>query len=103
MRILIRYSDTTVQPAMLLATIGSRVRAAAPGGDDALEFTRTSGRWMAADGRSAEIEFDVAADSAEWNAAYHAAVAPEPTAGFELAAHTWQIPDLAETGLAYLN
>jgi hypothetical protein len=101
MRILIRYSDTTVQAAMLLATIGPRVRAAAPGCDDALEFTRTGERWSTEDGRAAEIEFDVAADAAEWIAAYNAAAPMDSAGGFEMA--YWPVPEPAETGSAYLN
>ncbi|MGA3097656.1 MAG: hypothetical protein ABSF25_14470 [Bryobacteraceae bacterium] len=101
MRILIRYSDTTVQAAMLLATIGPRVRAAAPGCDDALEFTRTSERWWAEDGRTAEIEFDVAADAAEWIAACNAAAPADSTADFAMP--YWPVPEPAETGSAYLN
>jgi hypothetical protein len=101
MRILIRYSDATVQAAMLLAAIGPRVRAAGPGCDDALEFTRTSERWLAEDGRAVEIEFDVAADRSEWVAAYHAAAATEATADLEMG--YWPAPEPAETGSAYLN
>jgi hypothetical protein len=101
MRILIRYSDATVQAAMLLATIGPRVRAAVPGCDDALEFTRTGELWSAEDGRAAEIEFDVAGDAAEWIAAYNAAAPMDSAGGFEMA--YWPVPEPAETGSAYPN
>ena len=101
MRILIRYSDMTVQGAMLLAAIGPRVRAAVPGCDDALEFTRTGEQWLAEDGRAVEIEFDVAANRSEWIAAYHAAAVTEAAADFEIG--YWPAPEMAETGSAYLN
>jgi hypothetical protein len=101
MRILIRYSDATVQAAMLLAAIGPRVRAAVPGCDDALEFRRTNERWVAEDGRAVEIEFDVAADRSEWIAAYYAAVATDSAADFEMG--YWPAPEPSETGSAYLN
>jgi hypothetical protein len=121
MRILIRYSDRTVQAAILLATIGSRVRAAVPGAEDAVEFTWTNQRWLAENGRAVEIEFD----AAEWSAACEAAVSadsgagwepaggdfPElwgspfrlPTAGLDAAAYCRPAFDPAETPSAYLN
>ena len=120
MRILIRYSDSTVQAAILLATIGSRVRAAVPGCDDAVEFTWTSQRWLAENGQAVEIEFD----SPEWSAACEAAASadsgpglepassgfpelwgsrlPLPTTGLD-AAHCRPAFDPAETPSAYLN
>jgi hypothetical protein len=101
MRMVIRYSDSTVQAAILLATIGSRARAAVPGSGDAVEFTWTGERWLAEDGRAVEIEFDVAADRSEWVAAYHAAAATEATADLEMG--YWPAPEPAETGSAYLN
>ena len=76
---LIRYSDSTVQAAILLAAIGSRVRAAVPGSDDAVEFTWTSERWLAENGQAVEIEFD----AAEWRAACEAAAPTDSDAGFE--------------------
>jgi hypothetical protein len=104
MRILIRYSDSTVQAAILLAMIGSRVRAAVPGCDDAVEFTRTSERWSAEDGRAVEIEFDATANAAEWSAVCNAAASTDSAAGFEpTAAHYWQTPEPPETVSAYLN
>ena len=103
MRILIRYSDSTVQAAILLATIGSRIRAAVPGRGDAVEFTRTSERWLAEDGRAVEIEFGAAVDAAEWSAACNAAASTDSTAGFEPTAHYWRTPESAEIVSAYLN
>jgi hypothetical protein len=103
MRMVIRYSDSTVQAAILLATIGDRVRAAVPGSDDAVEFTRASERWLAEDGRAVEIEFDAAAEAAGWSAACAAAASTEPGAGFEMAAHFRQAPDPTETVPVYWN
>ena len=118
MRILIRYSDSTVQAAILLSTIGSRVRAAVPGCDDAVEFTWTSQRWLAENGQAVEIEFE----SPEWSAACEAAASadsdaglepeacgfPElwgslPTPGLDAAAYCRPASDPAETPSAFLN
>jgi hypothetical protein len=103
MRILIRYSDNTAQAAMLLATIGSRVRAAVPGCDDAVEFTRTGERWLGEDGRPVDIEFDAAEDSAEWSVAADAATPQGADAEFELAEQCWGIPAPVETVPAQWN
>jgi hypothetical protein len=118
MRMVIRYSDSTEQAAILLATIGSRVRAAVPGFDDAVEFTWTGERWLAEDGRAVEIELGAAADTAGWSAAVDAAALTEsdagspewwgrrfrlPTGAFDPAAQSRQAPDATETLPAYLN
>ena len=99
----IRYSDSTVQGAILLASIGSRVRAAVPGFDDAVEFTWTGERWLAEDGRAVRIEFDAAAEAAGWSAACDAAASTESLAEFETAAPFAQWPDSAEILPAYWN
>jgi hypothetical protein len=103
MRMVIRYSDSTVQAAILLATIGSRARAAVPGSGDAVEFTWTGERWLAEDGRAVRIEFDAAAEAAGWSAACDAAASTEFPAGFETAAPFAQLPDSAEILPAYWN
>ena len=103
MRMVIRYSDSTVQAAILLATFGDRVRAAVPGSDDAVEFTRASGRWLAEDGRAVEIEFDAAAEAAGWSAACAAAASTESDDALDPAAHCRQAPEPAETVPVYWN
>ena len=101
MRILIRYSNATVQAAMLLATIGRRVRAAVPGREDAVEFTWSSQRWLAEDGQAVDIEFDVAGNAAEWRVAYDATAPKDAPADLE--SQCWPTPEPAESGPAYLN
>jgi hypothetical protein len=103
MRILIRYSDNTVQAAMLLATIGSRVRAAVPGCDDAVEFIWTRQRWQAEDGGAVEIEFDAAANSAEWSEACEAAASMHRADGAEPPTQYWPAREPAGTFPAHSN
>ncbi len=74
---LVRHSDGSLEAAILLATIGSRLRAAVPGRDDVVEFNRADGRWVGAGGETVEITFDPEAEAFD-RAAELACVRPEP-------------------------
>lgn len=64
MRLRVHYGDGTCDEAILLIQIGSRVRVAVPGGDDALEFTKHGEVWLAESGERVEIEFNAQAADA---------------------------------------
>jgi len=60
MRLIIHYPDGSSQPAIIMATIGARMRASVPGCDDAVESRLADGRWLAANGDVVKMQFDVA-------------------------------------------
>ncbi len=59
MRLIIRHSDGSLEPAILLARMGTRIRASLPSCEDAVEFRPARGRWLAENGDVVQIEFDV--------------------------------------------
>jgi hypothetical protein len=61
MQLRVHYSDGTCDEAILLIQIGSRIRVAVPGGDDALEFTKRGEIWLAESGERVKIEFNAKA------------------------------------------
>ena len=56
MRLLIRYMNGYRQDAILLVTMENRIRIAAPGSDDAMEFRFVGGHWISEDLEPVEIE-----------------------------------------------
>jgi hypothetical protein len=58
MRLLIRYVDGSIRIAMFLAVIGSRIRVALPGSDDAVEYPWAGGAWCDESCAPVEIEFE---------------------------------------------
>jgi hypothetical protein len=57
MRLIIRYFDGTLQPAIVMAMSGARMRAFVPGCDDSVEFRLADGRWLAENGEVVEMQF----------------------------------------------
>ncbi len=66
MRLAVRFADASVQLAIMLATIGNRVRAAVPGRDDAVEFRLKDGQWFDEAGNLVTIEFDLPDKAFAW-------------------------------------
>ncbi len=58
MRLIIRYPHGP-KPAIVLATIGPRIRLSIPGCDDAVEIRLADNRWLAEDGTPIEVDFNV--------------------------------------------
>ncbi len=59
MRLALRFADGSLRPAIMLITIGARMRASLPGCDDAMEFRFEDGQWFGETGNLVDIEFDV--------------------------------------------
>ena len=74
MRLIVRHPDGSIQAAIMVATIGARMRAFVPGCDDAVEFRLADGRWLAENGQAVEIRFDAADDEFDSLAQYAADV-----------------------------
>jgi hypothetical protein len=66
MRLLIRYFDGSTHAAVLMGAIGTRLRVAVPGHDDAIEFRRAGDHWLAENGDPVEIEFHAAPEKFYW-------------------------------------
>ncbi len=60
MRLIIQCPDGSLRPTIIIAMIGTRMRASVPGCDDALEFRLDDGRWLAENGEVVEMQFEVA-------------------------------------------
>ncbi len=92
MRLLIRYINGSVGAAILIATIGNRLRVAVPGNEDIVEFRQLEGQWLAENGQAVAIEFDPGPD--EFSRWADVAMAPsepfcEPTQFFNRAPQTY--------------
>jgi hypothetical protein len=72
MRLLIRYMNGYGQDAILLATMENRIRVAAPGRDDAMEFRYVEGHWISEGLEPVEIEESPEVDGFGWNSVQYA-------------------------------
>jgi hypothetical protein len=72
MRLLIRYLNGYGQDAILLAAMENRIRVAAPGRDDAVEFRFVEGHWISEALEPVEIEESPELDGFGWDGVPHA-------------------------------
>jgi hypothetical protein len=59
MRLTVRFADGSLRPAIMLITIGDRIRASVPGCCDAVEFRFEDGHWFDEAENLVDIDFDV--------------------------------------------
>ncbi len=100
MRMLVQYSDGTVEAAILLAVIGNRLRAAAPGCEDAVEFQRKGEQWLTETGEAVEVTFDPDPETFE-RAAEAVRRRPDPVSEAPFPCRRAQTP--RETALTSVN
>ncbi len=58
MRMLLHWRDGSILPAILISTVGDRLRVAIPACEDAVDFRWADGRWIDETGEVADIQFD---------------------------------------------
>jgi len=97
-RMLIRYFDGSVRSAMLLAAVGTSLRAALPGCEDASEYRWAGGaEWRDQGGATVGIEFDAGGEAFEREWRHRAASRPVD------APCSWEIPDRQPSFSSVLN
>ncbi len=84
MRLFIRYLRGYGQEAILLATMENRIRVAAPGRDDAMEFRFVEGHWISETLEPVEIEEHPELDIFGWSSIQFDATALASLRGIDL-------------------
>jgi hypothetical protein len=86
--LLVLHVGGSIQPAILIAASGNRLRSAIPAQADVVEFKWEGGQWKTENGEPVEIQFDVPAE--EFSRRALAAVRNQPAVGRRISPVSFQ-------------